>query len=477
MKAVKERKKLLRVSVLIVLFLACAFLFLSTRKEAIKRECTRFLEVGLGRSIEADVKIGKISGHILGFVSFKDIEVSEPWLPTERGVLFRAKEIQFRYRLLDFLSKKFDAKLEVEVKSPEIYWRPRLGLKKPSFPFLGWMRQWALSQKRQVAVRIKNMSFVLGYEEKKFSGIDITYEDNSFQIKVPVTHLTLAQLDISSEIYVEGRFESGLGEGLDSLQGTIRTEGTIINWQPLPHESSFDFIFSEVGFGVTSNNFMGGVEVTGEVDFTNDYSIDFLIKAPAYPLSNLGPFLGAGSNFSPQGRIDLETHFHGSPWAPSVESRARIYKGWLTQKDFKAMDVNVTGVYPTVHLEDSRILLEDGSVMRFADKVMEAKELFKEKTYEALVDEAQQDTVVMGDWEFSRPRDSKDQPEFLMQRSLGEKASVHFRKFNDQEETLDSFETRDMEVGFEYRLRAKDFLKLEFREDEEFVGVERKMRF
>ena len=106
----------------------------------------------------------------------------------------------------------------------------------------------------------------------------------------------------------------------------------------------------------------------------------------------------------------------------------------------------------------------------------EFRDLFREKTYEKLVSEAAQDTVVWGDWEFKRPGGTEDPSQFLIQRSLGENTRLHFREYKP-EERLDYFETSQAEVGLEYRLRPKEFLKLQLREDEKFVGVERKMRF
>ena len=142
------------------------------------------------------------------------------------------------------------------------------------------------------------------------------------------------------------------------------------------------------------------------------------------------------------------------------------------------MDLHVSGVYPTLQLSDSRLLMDDGSTMRFADKTVEFRELFSNRLYEGLVAGEDQDTVVMGDWKFKRPTDENERPEFTAQRSFGKHASLHVTKFNEaSEETLDSPEDRNTEVGFEYRLKGKDSLKLEMREDEKFVGVERKMSF
>ena len=477
MKSGKDRRKLIFRLFLVAMLLVCAVFFLEARKDMLVGRLTRLLESTLSRGMDVEVKIGKISGHVLGYVNFKDVQVSEPGLPAEQATIFKAKEIQFRYRFLDFLSKKYDSKVEVIVKKPEVYWHPRVSIAKPNFPFLGWMREWALSQKKHLVVRIEDMSLTLGSQEKQLRGVDVTYEDNSFSFEIPIAHVNIAESDVSTVLYAKGRFETGWDEELDSLTGQIETQGTVINWRPLPKESKFDFVFSNDHLSIHSSDLLGGIELTGEINFTKDYEADFKIKAANLPLSNFAPFMGLDPKFSPEGHMDLDVHFYGSPWAPNVVARARLDKGWLNRKDFKAMEVNVAGVYPTVKIENSRILLEDGSVMHFADKTLEAKELFKSSTYETLAREAQQDNVVWGDWEFSRTKGVKDQGDFSMERSLGGNTSVHLRKLNEERQIMEPTDNRDMEVGLEYKLQSKDSLKVELRGDEEMVGVERKLRF
>ena len=471
-----KKKFLAKAAVLLILLGGVTWLFVS-RKDALVKEGTRLLEAALTRSTDYQFKIGKVSSDFFGFISFKAVEVAAPWLPEEQRILFKAEEIRFHYRFVDFLSKRFDSKIEVIAKRPEVYWRSEISLRGPRFPFMEWMKQWALSQQKNLVIRLEKLDFIFGHDRRKISGINATFEGNDLEAEIPVSHMSVAGSDMSSVIKIDGRFEIGVGKGGNALTGRIRTEGTVINWKPLPQELTFNFSFSEDRFELTSSDFLGGIEVKGAVDFAKDYNIDFFINASNYPLSHLAPFLKMEPGMLPPGRFDLDTHFYGNPWQPNVESRTRIYNGWIGSKTFKAMDVNVVGVYPTVQLTDSKILMPDESTMRFADKTIEAGELFKEKTYEALVAEAQQETVVWGDWEFSRSKDANESSGLLMERSLGDNTKVHFTKFYegfaDQERTNE----KQMEVGFEYRLRSKDSLKLELRDDEEFVGVERKMKF
>jgi hypothetical protein len=265
----------------------------------------------------------------------------------------------------------------------------------------------------------------------------------------------------------------------DFLSGDIRTEGTVIDWKPLPYEASFDFLFSEESFNVMSSNFLGGMQLSGKVDFQNDYNIDFSLTAKDYPFSNLTYFSIFSAVTKPTEKLDVGIRFEGSPWAPNVNSHLGIHDGWIGKRSYRLMDLNMVGVYPTVKVVSSRIVLADGSVMKIADRPIEASQLFKSKTYEKLISEEAQETVVWGDWELSRQNDTNDQSEFTMQRSLGENTRVHVRKFSgeDEQKYIDQEDPADVEVGFEYRLRSKDSLKLEVRDNEELAKIERKLTF
>ncbi len=477
--AVKIRnKKWLRFILLAALAAALVF-FVNERKDFIVGEMRRSLEALLSRESDFQVSIGKIGGRFLGEIRFQDVSVMSPGpFPESERVLFRAKEISVHYRLLDFLSKKFDSKISVVVKSPEVFWRPRVHLSRHrDFPFFGWMRQWALARRDTLDIRIQNMSLLFESQKFKLEGINFSYKDNKIKMETPIRHLNLGDMDVSTTVIAEGDFHLGFFGEEDLIEGEIYTEGTIVNWTPLPEESRFGFSFSRSAFHLTSSDFLGGIRVQGSVDFEHDYRVVWDIDAQNYQVKNLDFLLKAAPKTMLPSGVDLNLHFEGSPLAPSVQGRARIYNGHIGNKTFKAMDLNINGVYPTVRLENSRLLLQDESVMKFANKTLEFRELLRGKTYEGLIGEAQQDTVVWGDWEFRRPKDINDKSEFLLQRALGDRARLNFREYK-RDQTVQSPEDSDkVEVGLEYKLADKNSLKLGLREDEKFVGVERKVKF
>lgn len=454
---------------LLAIAAAAALFFLNLKKESLRDEYTALLSSCLSSRSALDVSIGRVESKVFGYVRFLDVRASE------RGeAIFAARRIEIRYNILDFLSKKADPRIEVVVEGAEVRWVPHLTLRRPAFPFLGWMREWALSQRKNLRVSIQEMSVLFGYAPTKIENISAVFTDNGFKMELPLRHIDLGGSDISSTITAEGRFEFGLLPGEDRLVGTLATEGSVVNWKPTADENHFDFTFSKKGLTLESRDFLGGFSVSGSVDFTQDFDVHFSIQARRYPLSKLDAF--AGQRVSLPGYADLDAELKGDFWSPVFDLRARFYEIWAGRDAITAMDIHLTGVYPTLKLSNSRVLLRDGSSMRFADKTLEFRELFDSATLRDLVTEAQQDSVTWGDWEFRRPKDARNEDEFWMQRSLGERAAVHF-KSSGNEEVVRSEDTDDMEVGFEYRLRAEDSLKLELREQERFIGVERKLKF
>lgn len=456
------------------------FFFLHFKKEALTLRCQKAVSALFRRQTDLDVSVARVRGHFLGAVTLEGVRVEAPWLPEGERTLFEAETIRVQYRFLDFLSKKFDSKILVTVQKPRIVWVPRIRLRQNGFPFLSWMREWALSGLQNLQVEAEDLEIRFGEEKKSVRGIRASFSRESFHLEVPLTHATVGRFDVTSSVHVRGWYEPGSESRSDVLRGELVTEGTVVNWKPVDAEAHCDLLLSSDEIRLTSADFLGGFQILARVDFTRDYALEASVKAENYLFSNLAPFLGAPQQFKMADRLDLEADLSGALWEPQVTFRARIHDGWIGKTAFKALDLSGSGVYPTVRLSDSKILMSDGVTMRFADKALELKEFFRSEIFETLVSEAQQERILWGNWELSRPKDDNDLSEFMMQRLLGENARVHFRKYNEDREKPARFaevEAAPVEFGFEYKLHSKDSVKVEIRDGEKFVSVERKVTF
>lgn len=475
-------RSLLLKTALVLAVLAAAVLFVRMRKEALVREGAGFLQNLLSRETKLDVHIGKISGKIMGVIRFDDVRLEDPGLPAGLRTFFKARRIEFRYRPWEFLTKNFRAKIVVNVLDPELHWRPTVRVRADPFPFFNWLRDLLLTQRQRIAVHVKNLKLVAGLDRVEFDGIKLDYEDDRFEADIPVRHLELGANDLNTEIHLRARLEWGLLKTDDKLVGQVTTQGSVVNWQPLPWESRVDFMLTRERLELDTATLLGGFEVTGEVRFAPDAAATLRIRANNYALRNFEPFFGHGNTGSYDGTLDLEARLEGPLDALRTQADAMISGGRIGSGRYRAMVLHATGVYPTLTLSGSHLLLEDGTQMKFADKPVEFQELLSSRTYRGLVADAAQDNVKFGGWGFKRPYDENQKPEFLMERSLGDRARVQFRKYNETETDLkilepDEEERRELEVGFQYRLLGDDTLKYTVREDEQFVGIERKMSF
>lgn len=448
--------------------------FIGSSKAAITAQATHMLEGMLSHGTEYRVTIGGIHGKLVGALIFDNVEVVDAAAPDH--MRFSFKKIHFRYRLIDLLSKRLTSRFEVVITEPNVVWIPKPGSPSPQLPFIDWMRDWAVTQRSQIKVKVERMKILYGPEKKEFTDIDLFYDDSAFTMHLPLSHLTVHESDISTVLNVEGRFALGGGIKGDKLTGRITTEGTVINWKPLAEESTVEFALSKKALEVSAPKLLGGFNVQAAVLLNETLDADIRVRAENYALSNLSAFFKADSSFVP-GRLDLEALFKGPLFEPHVEARLRFLEGSAGGRNFKVMDLNLSGVYPTVRLEQSRIMLEDGTTMQFADKTLEVHELFRDKTLSRLIGESQQDTLVWGEWEFSRPLDENQKPELLAERLLGSRSRAYVKASNEDEQEMKMTDSKPIEAGFEYRLRSKDSLKFNVKDDEEFVGVEHKMKF
>ena len=452
------------------------------KKDTLVREGATFLQNMLSRETKLGIRIGKISGKVSGIIRFEDVTLEDPALPEGLRVLFHAKRVEFRYRLWEFLTKNFQAKIVASVTDSELYWRPNMQRRNDSPPFFYGLRDLLLTQRDRLSLHVKNLTLIVG-EGMKFPGIGMDYEDDQFRVDVPLRHFQIGENDINTELKWRGRLEWGLLRSEDKLVGEVYTEGSVLNTQPLPWESRFDYTLTRDGVQVGNSSFLGGFQLMGEAHFGDKDTVDLTLRAQEYPIKNLEQFLGRGETNSYDGTLSMEARFHGPLDELSAEVNARLDGGRLGSGHYKSMTLHGSGVYPTLTLSDSHLLLEDGTQMRFADQTVEFRELFSTHTYRTLITSSAQENVSIGGWGFKRPMDENQRSEFLLERSLGQNAHLLLRKYNETDEdrrVMEPAEERDrqdMEVGLELHLRPEDKLKYTVREDEQFVGVERKMSF
>lgn len=479
MKALHSRRRRLWFRLALVAILAAAAAGAVVRREAIARECAMFLRAAIRDQTGLEMRARRISPRGLNGLVIDGFELSKAG---EADPAFKAERFEIRYRFLDFISKTFESNFQITLVRPRLRTAGFEGLQGRGFPFADALRAWALAHRSHLAVRIVDGTLITPMF--RVDGVRADVRNGRITASVPIAHMPTGICDLTTTLEVDGRYYASEDPRGDAIGGTLSTGGTVLDWRPLPHESSFTFYMSTRSFRVRSLDFLDGIDFEAEVaNGEPEPVIDLTLRAARYPLAKLEPFLGATNyGFVLPRLVDADLHLSGPMNSPSVRLALRLEEGWIGKRGFRVLDIYGEGVYPTLLLSASGITLQDGTVMRLADKPVEVRELLQPKTFERLISEAGQDRVVFGDWELTRGVKSGrgDDEDFRMGRMLGP-TNVYVSKRDDPgafpEEGRPREENEKYELGLEYRLRSRDALKMTARDGEEFVGVERKMSF
>lgn len=471
----KLRLKLVKGLIALALLAGCAG-YLWQQKERLAWEALHAMEDLFRQETDLDIRIGRVEASWSGVVRFADISLSDPALPEGADEIFRADEMVLRYPILDLISKSPSPDLSIALKGTRLSWHPRIALRRPRIPFMDRLADWMQRSRGRVRLSAPDTEVRIGMGQRDLKGVALDIDGPRFRLEVPLDHVDVLGSDVSSTLVIEGQHHRGVFGGPSMVEGRLLTQGTVVNWSPLEKESEFDLRLDEQGLQMVSTAALGGLYIAGGIDFQNDYDVDFVVAASEYPVDHLAPFFkGAGEGVP--GRFDLEAHVYGYIKAPSVELRVRVHDTWMGATAFKAADMQLEGVFPTFRVTSARMVLDSGEAMRLPDATVEAADLFRRSTYEKLLAGATQDTVILGEWEFTRSEGAFSRNDFQMRKGFGEQAGILVRKPTSRDPFDPRLEREDVRVGFEYRLPSKESLKFEVREDERFVGVERKWNF
>ncbi|MCG3176261.1 MAG: hypothetical protein MOGMAGMI_01207 [Candidatus Omnitrophica bacterium] len=472
----KLRRRIIRAAVLLSV-LGLIVLTGWRQKERLASEAILAIERLFLQETDLELHLGEVQASWSGTVRIAGLTLSDPDLAGTGSEILRVEELVLRYPILDLLSKSPSPDLSVEVRGARLWWRPHIGLRRPKIPLLDRLSEWMQSSRGRLRLTAPDAEVSIGMGRKDLKGIALDVDGRNFRIEVPFDHVDVMGSDVSTTLVLEGQYHRGVFGGTSVVEGRLSTQGTVVNWSPLKQESEMDLRLDEEGLDVLSTSALGGLYIAGHMDLRDTYDMDMVIAASDYPIDNLAPFFKSAAGEGLPGRLDLEAHVQGYPVAPSVDLRVRVHDTWMGSRSFKAADVQLEGVFPTFRVASARMVLESGEAMRLPEATVEASDLLRVSTYEKLLAGATQDTVILGEWEFTRAEGAFRRNDFQMRKGFGEQAGILVRKPTNRDPFDPRLDRDDVRVGFEYRLPNKESVKFEVKEDERFVGVERKWNF
>jgi hypothetical protein len=310
-------------------------------------------------------------------------------------------------------------------------------------------------------------------QEGVVSGIEGTIRNRAFEMEVSLNHLPLVNLDLSTQLEIKGILLTDSVNREQMLKGQLKSRGSVVNWKPLDQESQMDFLIKKDQLVMKNVIFMGGLRLDGILIYGSPPEIDVKLDSNDYSLETLTHLFSLPSHKQLTGQLDSAVTLTGNLWQPMAKGQLIIKNFQTKTRRLRNIQLDIEGVLPEVMISQSRLVTEDGVVMDFEARQMNIRELLDFDTYEALIKAESQEEVSWGDWRLLR-REKSDS--MSVERDVGDEFKVKYERFEHDEESLQPDESKN-EMDVEVLLSDQESFNIKLKDDEEFIGVQRKVAF
>jgi hypothetical protein len=469
MKRRTSRRKL-AVGILAVVLAVGAlgvFIYVNSRQGILAERFRIYLTERLSESFGLEVQIGTISGDVWGTVSLRDVRISMPNPSAPALTIFTCGEIRFRYTLLDFLRQNFTGWFDVILNKPVFYANAPFGARAPeahSVEIFSGLTQ-RVHQTARLIIHDGTIAW-LG-QEGTLSGIDGMIANRSFDLTITLNHLKMGNFDATTTLVVDGQLAGDDSTHALHLVGSAATRGTVINWKPLPSESRMHFDLSRDTLKIWDSEILGGIAVEGSIGHTSRQEVDLTFTAKGYPLKEMHDIFSFSGSQAIGGQMTGKLRIAGAVTEPRLIGECVIGGNDAPGSRFKAMQLFFEGIYPQVKISRSQMILSNGNAMQFSsEQEIGLFELFNADTYERLIARSEQRTVTWHDWTLYRE---------------GEKDSLSMERPLDggtnAAEKEDSGSEGDEASGLDTLFGGKESFKVELKDDEQILALQKKSQF
>lgn len=289
-----------------------------------------------------------------------------------------------------------------------------------------------------------------------------------FTLKINATHLKLLGFDLLSNYNINGRLNYDKSNKLESVVGDFCTSGSLINYDPI-RELKGAYEFSGNRMKLLGLNYGDIVLVSGSVSLAPPNEIDLCFKFKGAQLGGLTDLTMEKGQVS--GLVFGDIHISGNPRKDiAIDGSLDFLNGNISFVKYNSAKVCVKGSSERLEFFDSKVYTED-DVLTLEGKI-ELKDVGTSRVFRSIVIKSDPNTVVWAGTSVTRVPGGE---EFVTGRNVNEQFRVNFRTYSAQQ--IERGRPKQDEMELEYKLGKPGSLKLKMKENDDFYGVEQKVRF
>ncbi len=213
-----------------------------------------------------------------------------------------------------------------------------------------------------------------------------------------------------------------------------------------------------------------GIKLSGDISGKDGFPVDIAVSLNGVEMSEIVEALG-GYREKISGRIEGEMAVKGPIAEAGVKGRLFIGEGSLGAVNFRSVFASLEGKMPEINIVDARMVKPDGQIIISGS--VDLGKFWNGQALNGVLFDTDNKVAVWENWQIS-----KKEEQGLVEASK-DKVTLTAPLENDWQslERPASGQMGEKEIGLSYKLDTENSLKMEFEEDDDFLGVEHKIQF
>jgi hypothetical protein len=208
----------------------------------------------------------------------------------------------------------------------------------------------------------------------------------------------------------------------------------------------------------------------GWLTLSEPKAIDMTLNIEGLNSEILKNYSFAPSDFNFSAVADCKIEIKGNLPNPYVKIHFTTGPGYFKDIDFESIRVTIDGEYPLLYYRDSRINRKVGYLV--VEGRFDLRKLGNGALFEDMVIKSDKETIIWEGWDITK---KKMEDEVTLRKSVSDDVSVWYKSYL-KDETKSEGDSKDT-IEVEYEILNNKSLKMRLNKEEEFFGLENKIKF
>ena len=287
-----------------------------------------------------------------------------------------------------------------------------------------------------------------------------------FTLTVNTNHIKAMGLDLLSNYYMSGKLNYDANNKIESVTGDFSTSGSVINYDPV-REIKGAYEFKNSVIKLSGVNYGDVVYANGSVGIGDKSDLDLHFKFKGAQLGGLTDLAMEKGTVS--GLVFGDMNIRGGIGKDiNIDGQIEFLNGNISTVRYNSAKITLRGKSSALEFIDSKVYTGD-QVLMIEGKI-DLRDIGTQRLFRSVLIKADQNTVV---WAGANTMKAAA-GESLTGGSASEQFKVNLKTYESQQgNQLPRQDTADAE----YKLANQANTKLKMKENEDFFGVEHKVRF